>query len=137
MILDPSVYSPQQSGEFIDLPSVQVKGVGFTRRLVAVDACDVLVAPFDWMFVLKLHLSHFVGDVAFQTLAALPGGQMFGRGGPHRRGFLPYRKPYQAADDEDDDCYKDQVAGLHFHQMISGFDLYSIYYERNSDRQCS
>jgi hypothetical protein len=82
---------------------------------VASGALNTVVAPFDGVFVLKLHLGQRRGEVTFQTLVAQFGGQMFGRGGPHRFGPVPGRQPPQAAYDEDDDRYKDQIAGLHFH----------------------
>jgi hypothetical protein len=66
--------------------------------------------------------------MAFQAFVAKFRGQMFRRGGLHRFGLVPGRQPPQAAYDEEDDCDKDQVAGLHFHQMVTGFDLYSTYY---------
>ena len=132
-----SVFAPQQSGEFIDLPCVQHHGVGLPRRFVAAGAIDALVAPFVGMFVLKLHLFQCFGEVAFQAIVARFGGQMFGRSWKHRFGLIPGRQPPQASYDEDDDCDKDQVAELQFHQMLTGFDLYSIYYQRSSDGHCS
>jgi hypothetical protein len=98
---------------------------------MAAGALNTVVAPFVGMFVLKFHLGQFFGEMTFQTLAAEFGGQVFGRGGLHRFGIVPGRQPPKAADDDDDDCDKDQVAGLHSHQMITGFDLYSIYYQRS------
>jgi hypothetical protein len=56
---------------------------------------------------------------------------VFWRGGAHGFGLVPGRQPPQASYDEDDDCDKDHVARLHFHQMITGVDLYFICYQRN------
>jgi hypothetical protein len=93
---------------------------------VAASAFDALVAPFVGVFVLKFHLFQRIWEVALQTLATQFCGQVLGRGGAHSFGLVPGRQPPQAPYDEDDDCDKDQVAGLHFHQMITGVDLYYI-----------
>jgi hypothetical protein len=132
-----SVRAPQQSDKFVGLPCVQVESVCFLRRLVAAGAFDARVAPFVGVFVLNFHLFQRFCEVALQTLITQFGGQVLGRGGAHGFSLVPGRQPPQSSYDKDDDCDKDQVAGLHFHQMITGFDLDSIYYQRNTDGQCN
>ena len=78
-------------------------------------ALNPFVPPFIRVFVLKLQLGQFLGEVTFQTLVAQFRRQMFGRGGTHRLGLVPGRQPPKAADDDDDDRYEDEVARFHSH----------------------
>jgi len=110
-----SVCAPQQTSESVNSPRVLISSVGLLRPLVAASAINTVVAPFVRVFVLKLQLGQFFGEVTFQTLVSQFRGQMFGRGGRHRFGLVPGRQPPQTADDKNYDCYKDQIARLHFH----------------------
>jgi hypothetical protein len=105
--------SPNKTDKVFDFLHREYSGARTVGRFVAEETTDTLILPFSWMLVLAFKLSKLFRRMAFETVLSRFDGQMRRRIWRHRFGFVLGGEVIKAADYDNDDEDKEQVARFH------------------------